>query len=131
MINLRLAVPAILAAAALAACFTYFVTPPAPVEADQRSMPTVPNLTDRPDTGASIDIDQRPSAEGKSAAAYRQAAEAILKRASNARADVRAEEPPITERIPLPKRRPDHAPMTAGADRTPSWLRLDRPADHL
>ena len=106
MINLRLAVLAILAAATLAACFTYFVTPPAPIEADQRLRPTVPTLTDRRDTGASIDIDQRPSTEGKSVAAYRQAAEAILKRASNARADVRAEEPPSTERVPLPKKRP-------------------------
>ena len=106
MINLRLAVPAILAAAALAACFTYFVTPPAPIEADQRLRPTAPTLTVRADTRASREIDQRPSAEGKSATAYRQAAEAILKRASNARADVRAEEPPSTERVPLPKKRP-------------------------
>ena len=104
MISLRLAA-AILTAAAIAACFTYFVTPSSPVDAHQAGS-TVPNLVDRPDTGASIDTDQRPSAEGKTAAAYREAAEAILKRASNARADARAEVPPIAEHIPLPKRRP-------------------------
>jgi hypothetical protein len=104
VINLRLAVPAILAAAAVAACFTYFVSPPAPIEADKvRSIP--PNLIDRSDTMASINIDPRPSAETEAAAAYRQAAEAILRRASNARADAGADEP-ITGLIPLPKRRP-------------------------
>ena len=87
MVTLRFAVPAILAAAAAAGCFTYFVTPsPARVEADQRLPPTVPNLRD-PDTTASTSIDQlRPSADEKAAAAYQEAAEAILRRAPNARA---------------------------------------------
>ena len=75
MISLRLAVPAVLAAAIVAGCFTYFVTPPpARVEADQRSPPTVPNLRG-PDTTASTSIDQRPSADEKAAAAYWEAAE--------------------------------------------------------
>ena len=102
MVTLRFAVPAILAAAAAAGCFTYFVTPsPARVEADQQLPPTVPNLRD-PDTTASTSIDQRPSADEKAAAAYLEAAEAIL----NARASAGGDEPPITGPIPLPKRRP-------------------------
>ena len=106
MISLRLTVPAILASAAVAACFTYFVTPPAArVEADQRLPPPVPNLRD-PDTTASTSIDQHPSAEAKTAAVYREAAEAILSQAPNARASAGAVEPPITGAIPMPRRRP-------------------------
>ena len=111
MVTLRFAVPAILAAAAAAGCFTYFVTPsPARVEADQRLPLTVPNLRG-PDTTASIRVDQRPSADEpsadeKAAAAYQKAAEAILRRAPNVRASAGADEPPITGPIPLPKRRP-------------------------
>ena len=106
MVTLRFAVPAILAAAAAAGCFTYFVTPsPARVDADQRLPPTVPNLRG-PDTTASTNIDQRPSADEKAAAAYLEAAEAILRRAPNVRASAGADGPPITGPIPLPKRRP-------------------------
>ena len=106
MVTLRFAVSAILAAAAAAGCFTYFVTPsPARVEADQRLPLTVPNLRG-PDTTASIRVDQRPSADEKAAAAYQKAAEAILRRAPNVRASAGGDEPPITGPIPLPKRRP-------------------------
>ena len=111
MVILRFAVSAILAAAAAAGCFTYFVTPsPARVEADQRLPLTVPNLRG-PDTTASIRVDQRPSADEpsadeKAAAAYQKAAEAILRRAANAQATAGADESPITAPIPLPKRRP-------------------------
>ena len=106
MVTLRFAVPAILAAAAAAGCFIYFVTPPpARVEADQRLPPAV--LYSRgPDTTASTSIDQRPSADEKAAAAYREAAEAILRRTPNARASAGGDEPSITGPIPLPKRRP-------------------------
>ena len=106
MVTLRFAVPAILAAAAAAGCFTYFITPsPARVEADQRLPPAV--LYSRgPDTTASIRIDQRPSADEKAAAAYQKAAEANLRRAPNVRASAGGDEPPITGPIPLPKRRP-------------------------
>jgi hypothetical protein len=106
MVTLRFAVSAILAAAAAAGCFTYFVTPsPARVEADPRLPPTVPN------SSASIRDDQRPSADEpsadeKAAAAYQKAAEAILRRAANAQATAGADESPITAPIPLPKRRP-------------------------
>jgi hypothetical protein len=109
MISLRLAVPAVLAAAAVAGCFTYLVTPPARVEAGPRLPPTVPKLTG-PDTRASTSIDQPPNAEEKAAEGYREAAEAILRRAPNARASAGADEPPITGPIPLPKRRPIRRP---------------------
>jgi len=106
MVTLRFAVPAILAAAAAAGCFIYFVTPPpARVEADQRLPPAV--LYSRgPDTTASTSIDQRPSADEKAAAAFQEAAAAILRQAPYTPASAGADEPPITGPIPLPKRRP-------------------------
>ena len=106
MVTLRFAVPAILAAAAAAGCFIYFVTPPpARVEADQRLPPAV--LYSRgPDMTASTSIDQRPSADEKAAAAFQEAAAAILRQAPYTPASAGADEPPITGPIPLPKRRP-------------------------
>ena len=65
MITLRLAIPAVLAAAAVAGCFTYFVTPPTRVEADQRLPPTVPNLIG-PDTMASTSTDRNPNCRRES-----------------------------------------------------------------
>ena len=44
--------------------------------------------------------------EEKAAAVYREAAEAILSQAPNARASAGAVEPPITGAIPMPRRRP-------------------------
>jgi hypothetical protein len=105
MISLRFAVPAVLVAAAVAGCFTYFVTPPPPprgVEADQQLPPTLPDMA-APDTGTPT-IDHRPSAEEQ--AAFQQAAEAVLKQAPDAQASAGTDEPPITGHIPLPKRRP-------------------------
>jgi hypothetical protein len=102
MISLRLAVPVILLAAAVAGCFTYFVTPPPPVEADQRLRPTLPNVTPN--------IDYRPSAEEQAEAAFSRAASAILRRLPDAQASAGTNEPPITGRIPLPKRRPRPLP---------------------
>src|SRR6266852_9708121 len=106
MISLRLAVPAVLVAAAVAGCITYFVTPapPQPVEADQRLPPIVLNVAGRPDAGISTNI-QRPSTEGH-IDAFERAAEAILKRAQNATASAGTDKPLITGPIPLPKRRP-------------------------
>jgi len=106
MISLRLAVPAALAAAAVAGCITYFVTP-APqqqVEADQRLPPTVPNVTGRPDTGISANIQRRSTEDHIDA--FERAAEAILKRAQNATASAGTDKPLVTGPIPLPKRRP-------------------------
>jgi len=105
MTSLRLAVPAVLVAAAVAACFTYFVTPPPPVEADQQLSPTAPDMTG-PNTGTPTNIDQRPSAEEQAAVAFRRAAAAILRQAPYAQASAGTNELPITGHIPLPKRRP-------------------------
>jgi hypothetical protein len=109
MISLRLAVPAVFAAGAVAGCFTYFVTAPARIEADQRSAPEAAILAGS-DTKASTSTDQPATAEEKAAKTYREAAEAILKRIPNAQASAGADEQPITGRIPLPKRRPAGAP---------------------
>ena len=76
MVTLRFAVPAILAAAAAAACFSYFVTPPARVETDVRLPPAVLYSTG-PHARASTGIDQPPNADEQAAAAYQKAAEAI------------------------------------------------------
>jgi hypothetical protein len=103
MISLRLAFPGVLVAAAVAGCFTYFVIPPPPVEFDQRLPPTAPGMMG-PHTGTPTNIDQRPSAEAKAAAAFQKAAAAILRPLPNALAS--AIEPPITGHIPLPKKRP-------------------------
>jgi hypothetical protein len=53
MISLRLAVAAVVVAAAVAWCVTYFVSaaPPQRIEADQRLPPTLPSAKGRPDPG--------------------------------------------------------------------------------
>jgi hypothetical protein len=106
MTSLRLAVPTVLLAAAVAGCITYFVTPapPQPIEADQRLPPTVPNVTGRPASEISTNI-RRPSTEDH-IDAFQRAAEAILKRAQNATASAGTDKPLVTGPIPLPKRRP-------------------------
>jgi hypothetical protein len=95
MIGLRLAVPAVLVAAAVAGCFTYFVTPPPPVGADQRLPPTSPD-TKGPDTGTRT--------KGQATAAFERAAAAILRELPDAEAS--AGERSIAGHIPLPKKRP-------------------------
>ena len=104
MIGWRFAVLTVLLAAAVAGCITYFATPAPPqlVEADQRSPPTAAIATARPDLGVSRNI--QPPSTDDDITAYQRAAEAILKRAQNAKAS--AGEPLFTGRIPLPKRRP-------------------------
>jgi len=106
LISLRLAVPGVLVAAAAAGCFTYFVTQPLPVEADQRLPATARDMTGRPHTETRANIDQRANAEELAAAAFQRAAAAILKQLPNAQASAGTSEPPITGHIPLPKRRP-------------------------
>jgi hypothetical protein len=102
MVSWRLAVPAVVVAAAIAGCITYFVTPllPPPAAADQVLPPTAPNVTGPSGISANI---QRPAAEDP-VSTYQRAAEAILKRAENAKAS--ADEPRGTSQIPLPKKRP-------------------------
>jgi hypothetical protein len=97
---LRLAVPAVVVAAALAGSFTYFVSPPPRVEAEQRSAAPARDATG---TAAA----KPPSiSQDRSAEDFLRAAEAILRPLSNAQASARSDEPPITGHIPLPKRRP-------------------------
>jgi hypothetical protein len=98
MISWRLIVPAVLVAAAVAGCFTYFVTAPPPVEAS-------PDIKG-PDTRTSTFIDQRSRAEEEAKAVFERAAAAILRQAPELKASVGVNEPPTAEHIPLPKRRP-------------------------
>jgi hypothetical protein len=86
----------------VAACFTYFVSPPPP--ADQR-LPPISLDMKGPGTATQTNIDQRPSAE-ESAEAFLQAAKAILRKAPDAQASADANEPPIAGHIPLPRKRP-------------------------
>src|SRR5450432_3831119 len=105
MISWRFAVPAILVAAAVAGGISYFaaLAPLQFIEAVQRSPTNAPKATDRPDSAVSKNV--QPSNTEDDITAYQRAADAILMRAQNARAS--ADEPPlVTERIPLPKRRP-------------------------
>jgi hypothetical protein len=97
---LRLAVPAVVAAAALAGCFAYFVTPPPLVEADAQPAPTARDVT-RAAAGTPARVGQDRSAED-----FLRAAEAILRPLSDAQASARTNELPILGHIPLPKRRP-------------------------
>ncbi len=105
MVSLRFAIPAILVAAAVAGCLSYFLTLPARVENDLRLPPAALYLTG-PNAPALTRIDQPPTADELAAEAYQTAAEAILRRAPNTRASAATDELPITGRIPLPKRRP-------------------------
>ena len=107
MISWRLAVPAILGAAGLAGCFTYFVAPPLPVEANQQLPPAGQRLEADMDTPTNID--QRPSTRER-VIAFELAAEAILKQATAdakvQEAFARTDKPAIIVHIPLPKKRP-------------------------
>jgi hypothetical protein len=105
MIRLRLAVPAVLVAAAFAGCLTYFVVPLTQVDTDQRLPATMPTSTARTEPLAP-DIGQHLAAEQQAAAAFERAAKTILKRLPDAMAYAGADEPQITGHIPLPKRRP-------------------------
>jgi hypothetical protein len=102
MISLRIAVPAVLVAAVVAGCVTYFVTSPPPVEADQRLPPTLPDVAPN--------IDRRPNAEEQAELAFTRAASAILRRLPDVQASAGVNELPFTGRIPLPKRRPRPLP---------------------
>jgi hypothetical protein len=110
IISWRLAVPAVVGAAVLAGCFTYFVAPPLPVESDQRLPPAGQTL--EAEKGTPTNIDQRPSTRER-VTAFELAAEAILKQATAAQQPAKVQEasagtykPAITGPIPLPKSRP-------------------------
>jgi hypothetical protein len=97
---LRLAVPAVVVAAALAGSFTYFVSPPPRVEAEQRAAAPARDATG---TAAA-----KPPSIGQDRRAedFLRAAEAILRPLSSAQASARADELPIIGHVPLPRRRP-------------------------
>jgi hypothetical protein len=97
---LRLAVPAVVAAATLAGSLAYLVSPPPRIEAENRSAaPALEITATAADTPVRIAKDRR-------AEDFLRAAEAILRPLSNAQASVLADELPIIGHIPLPKRRP-------------------------
>jgi hypothetical protein len=98
MISLRFAVPAVLVAAALAGCFTYFVPPRPPVAPPAQLPEKMPEL--RMGIPASVDPPKAP----EPADDFLQAAQAILKKEPNAQAS--ADKPTVTGHIPLPKKRP-------------------------
>jgi hypothetical protein len=102
MISWRLAVPVVLVAAAVAGCFTYFVTPSAPVEPDQRLRLTLPDVAPN--------IDRRLSAEEQAELAFTRAASAILRRLPDAQASAGTNESRVTGRVPMPNRRPRSLP---------------------
>lgn len=104
MINLRVAVPAVLVAAVLAGWVTYFFAPLPQIETD-KPLPQ-PQQTLVPDPSTPTQLNQRPSAEEQAAADFQQAAAAILKKAPDTQASADFNAPPITGHIPLPKRRP-------------------------
>ena len=112
MVTLRFAVPAILATAAAAGGFSYFVTVslPARFEADARlldvRLPPAVLYSPSPSARASTQIDEFPNVDELAAEAYQKAAEAILRRTPDTRASAFADELRMTGRIPLPKRRP-------------------------
>jgi hypothetical protein len=96
MISLRLTIAALVVAAALAGSFTYFVSPPPRVEAEQRSAAPA-----RDATGNAASIGQDRSAED-----FLRTAEAILRPLSSAQASARPDDLPIVGHVPLPRRRP-------------------------
>jgi hypothetical protein len=106
MIGPHLIISAVVTAAALAGCFTYLLRPQiASVAVDQQAH--LGKLTlGAPDAMALRGPDWQPVENEKAAAAYLEAAQAILRRAPTAQASASADEIPITGRIPLPRKRP-------------------------
>jgi hypothetical protein len=104
MIGLRLAVAAVLAAAVVAGCITYFLIPavPPPVEPGRRLPPTLINVTGRLDPETSL---ERPVTNDHREA-FERAAEAILRRAQHATAAAGSDKPLIAGPVPLPRPRP-------------------------
>jgi hypothetical protein len=107
MITLRLTVPAVLVAGAVAAWFTYFVASPSP-EVDQQLPPVPPHSRNvkGPDARTQVNIDQHLSPEEQAEAAFKRASKIILRQLPDVQASARTNELPITGHIPLPKRRP-------------------------
>jgi hypothetical protein len=109
MVSLRLAVPMVIAAAVVAACFTYLIAPriapPSTVEADHRT-PSPASSSAVQEAAVPMRISRLTNDEEKAVAAFQRAADAILKRTENLQASVATNERAISGKIPLPKRRP-------------------------
>ena len=105
MVTLRFAIAAILITLVVGGCLTFLVSPLARLLTDNTVLPGLPSLRVI-DTRIIARSEHALRAEEKAAVAYEKAADAILKRAPNARASVVANEQPIRPPIPLPKRRP-------------------------
>jgi hypothetical protein len=111
MVPLRFAVSAILATAAGAGCFSYFVivSLPARFETNARllevRLPPAVLDSSSPSARAATQIDLPPNEDELATAAFQKAAEEILRRVPNTRASA-ITELPMTGRIPLPKNRP-------------------------
>jgi len=97
----RILIPATLGAATFAGCFTYLLMPP-PTLRDTTGDGPAPMLTTLGQGGVGSSGIYLGDDE-KAAAAYWDAAQAILRRAPNARASI---DKPSNEAIPLPRRRP-------------------------
>ena len=113
MVPLRFAIPAILATAAGAGCFSYFVivSLPARFETNARllevRLPPAVLDSSSPRARAATQTDLLPNEDKLATAAFQKAADdEILRRAPNTRASAFADELPMTGRIPLPKKRP-------------------------
>jgi hypothetical protein len=108
MVSLRLAVPMVIAAAVVAACFTYLVAPriapPSPVDAVRA--PPIASGSAVQEAAVPTRIGRLTSDEEKAVAAFQRAADVILKRAENLQAFAAPNELPISGKVPLPKRRP-------------------------
>ena len=105
MISWRLIVPAVLVAAAVAGCVTYFVTPSPPVETVQPIPPTSPDIRGA-DTETRTNIDQRAGVEEEAKATFERAAAAILRQVPDLQASAGFTQPPPAQHVPLPKMRP-------------------------
>ncbi len=105
MISLRLAIPAVLVAAAVAACFTYLLAPRPSVEVEQqRQQPSINAKASSKPTP--VNVDQHLNPEEQAAAAFTRASKMILRRLPEAQAAADDNNLPITGRVPLPRRRP-------------------------
>jgi hypothetical protein len=97
----RILIPAALAAATFAGCFAYLVTPPATLR-DMTAVGPAPILRAQVEIAGGSNSTYLGGDE-KAAAAYWDAAQAILRRAPNARASI---DKSSSDAIPLPKSRP-------------------------
>jgi hypothetical protein len=105
VVGLRLAIPAVLIAAAFAACITYIAipSPQERIEVDRRLQPAAPKVTTHPVTD--VPTNQHQTTEDQ-VAAFQRAADAILRRAQNATASAGGDASTITGPAPLPRKRP-------------------------